>query len=113
MPTSCEPIIHPTNRVWPGTPQTVALTVQEAFDLGLERGATWPRDESGWQHVPGGPWIGSSGRKSGFAALFAHDLAVHEAWMRGWRAGFEAINGDDPPDWYKKMSRYWNGVYGT
>ncbi len=103
-----EPIVHPTNRVWPGTPNSAMPTIAEAYEDGKRSGHRWPKDQKSWQHIPGGPFVhNGSGCGSWyqhgdpFAALCAHSQRVHKAWMSGWHKGFQEANVDSWPAWYK------------
>jgi len=97
-------IPHPTNRVWPGSPNYVMPTIEEAYKDGLIRGTTWPDD---WKHIPGGPWVGGDDRENRFSALVSHEKNVHKAWMKGWHKGFvEYRLNNKIPDWYRPQSDF-------
>ncbi len=92
-------LIHPTNRVWPGTPHTVMPSISESYLDGYTRGKTWPKAKE-WQYVPGGPHIGPKDNK--FIALCEHEKKIHHAYMEGWHKGFKEQYKDKPlPTWYK------------
>lgn len=106
-------IPHPTNRVWPGTPDTVALTIEEEFWLGHRTGLLWP---DAWQHVPGGPFVHREyqerliGGFPRFYALTQYSKALHDAYMQGWHSGFQlqyVQRYGSLPSWYKSHHTFW------
>ncbi len=97
-----ENIIHPTNRVWPGTPNNIMQTAEEAYVDGYIRGREWPDD---WQYIPGGPWVGSKDSK--FVALYNHEKLVHKEYMRGWHNGFAQAHETNMPGWYRYSHSNW------
>lgn len=74
-------IPHHTNRVWPGTPNNVMQTIEEAYQDGLITGTEWPEN---WKYVPGGPHYNFPGPNSKFLALETHRYNVYKAWIKGW-----------------------------
>jgi|SRR6478736_5157080 len=94
-------IPHPTNRVWPGTPYHVLMTVEQAYEDGRQTGLNWAAAD---QYVPGGPSVGP-GQHIGFSALEDQERRVHREWMRGWHAGFrqQYPKAALRPQWYRRF----------
>lgn len=95
-------IPHPTNRVWPGTPNCLMPSIEEAFADGVLTGYTWPKH---WEHMPGGPVI--YGRRKDLSALAKHQQRVHYAWMEGWDIGFlkQYPSVMWRPGWYRPFQK--------
>lgn len=89
------PVIHPTNRVFPGTPDSPMRTLNEAFQDGMESGASWQDSD---RFVPGGPAVSYLG--AGYTAISDHSLRVRDEWLRGWHAGFQQLHMSNLPVWY-------------
>ncbi len=97
-------IPHPTNRVWPGTPNYVMPTIEEAYKDGIITGTTWPEH---WKHEPGGPWVSKHDQSNRFNALELHQTNVHRAWIKGWHKGFTEFRLDTVlPSWYRPQRDY-------
>jgi hypothetical protein len=90
-------VFHPTNRIWPGSPDRAMFTIEEAYIDGYTCGREWSND---WKHIPGGPIVYVSG-KDGFTALEDHQRRVHKEWMRGWHDGFQQAHIGNLPSWYR------------
>lgn len=100
-------IPHPTNRVWPGTPNSVMPSIEEAYQDGIITGVTWPDH---WKHIPGGPWVhGREFRNNQLylIALCDHSANVHKEWIRGWHKGFVEYRLETKlPSWYRPLNDF-------
>ncbi len=82
-----ETICHPTNRVWPGTPDFIMASKEEAYNDGYQTGHNW-KDS----YRPGGPRAGFSRNDGRFKALYEHEKLVHHEWLRGFDDGRKHVN---------------------
>lgn len=72
-------------------------SLEQAFQDGYERGATWPVE---WDHVPGGPWATTRGHhltpNPQWDEYADHTQAVRQEYLRGWWTGLFAKNDQHP-----------------